>query len=254
MKIWVELAYRLLRLLKPGNSSQGNCEPSLPYASRIKRVIGERGWDELRDKIIVDFGCGMGTGSIEMAQHGARRVIGIDIRPSLLEIAGGLAKETGVSHLCDFRESIDVKADVIVSIDTFEHVTDPAGALRIMHGLLKDEGFVLLSFGPIWHHPCGGHFFSIFPWSHLVFPEEAQIRWRSHFKHDGATRFTEVDGGLNMMAIGRFIELIERSDFRFETLRLVPIRPLRWLHSRLTQEFTTALVECKMVKKSRSRG
>jgi hypothetical protein len=54
----------------------------------------------------------------------------------------------------------------------------------------------------------GGHLFSVFPWAHLIFSEQALIRWRSDFKSDGATRFSEVAGGLNQMTIRRFERLI----------------------------------------------
>jgi hypothetical protein len=100
-----------------------------------------------------------------------------------------------------------------------------------------------------WYHPRGGHLFSVFPWSHLIFTEKAQIRWRSDFKTDGATRFSEVAGGPNQMSIARFERLVAQSPFRFESFRTIPIRPLAWAHNRLTREFTTAALECKLVKR-----
>jgi len=254
MKIGGELGYRLLRWLKPGRERAVQEEPHYPYVPKIKGIVGAGGWESLREKTIVDFGCGIGHGSIEMAQQGARRVIGLDIRPEVLEVARGAAQEAGVSETCRFTDSLDEPADVIVSINAFEHFDDPAAILAIMDRLLKDDGLVLMSFGPTWYHPYGGHLFSIFPWSHLIFSEKAQIRWRSDFKHDGATRFSEVSGGLNLMTIQRFTRLVEESPFRFELFRPVPIRPLRWSHHRLTREFTTSIVECVLVKKRRPAG
>lgn len=252
MKIGGELGYRLLRWLEPGRDLRGLNEARLSYVPKIKRIIGDDGWESLREKTILDFGCGIGFGSVEMAQQGAKRVIGLDIRSDVLEEARRSAKEAGVSETCKFSKSIDEPVDVIVSVNAFEHFHDPAAILAVMDRLLKEDGFVLMSFGPTWYHPYGGHLFSIFPWSHLIFTEEAQIRWRSEFKLDGATRFSEVDGGLNMMTLQRFGRLIEESPFRLESFRAVPIKPLRWAHNRLTREFTTSIVECKLVKK-RSR-
>lgn len=250
MKIGGELGYRLLRWWKPGLPLRGRGgSETFSYVPKIKKIVGESGWERLRGKAILDFGCGTGTGSIEMAQHGARRVIGLDIRPERLEAARKAAEDAGVSDVCEFRESVDEPVDVIVSVDAFEHFEDPVAVLDVMGRLLRDDGVVLLSFGPTWYHPRGGHLFSVFPWSHLIFTEEAQIRWRSDFKHDGATRFSEVVGGLNRMTIQRFLSLIEGSPFRIESFRAVPIRPLAWAHSRLTREFTTSIVECKLVKK-----
>ena len=70
------------------------------------------------------------------------------------------------------------------------------------------DGEIWISFAWSWYHPYGGHLFSIFPWAHLVFSEECLIRWRANFKDDGATRFSEVSGGLNQITIAQFEKLI----------------------------------------------
>ena len=63
--------------------------------------------------------------------------------------------------------------DAIVSIDAFEHFSNPASALKTMHAMLNPGGRVYVSFGPTWYHPLGGHLFSVFPWAHLLFSETA---------------------------------------------------------------------------------
>jgi SAM-dependent methyltransferase len=133
-----------------------------------------------------------------------------------------------------------------MSLDAFEHFDDPAQILKIMRGLLKPDGRVIAMFGPTWYHPLGGHQFSVFPWSHLLFTEKALIRWRSDFKRDNATRFNEVEGGLNQMSISRFERIVAASDFEFESLEAVPIRKLRRFHNRLTREFFSAIVRCRL--------
>ena len=130
MKIGGELGYRLLRWLKPGSSFTGGGEPRFSYVPKIKRIIGDAGWESLRDKTILDFGCGIGVGSIEMAQHGAKSVIGLDIRLDVLEVARRSSREAGVSSTCKFAEAIDEPVDVIVSVDAFEHFEDPAAILK----------------------------------------------------------------------------------------------------------------------------
>jgi hypothetical protein len=133
-----------------------------------------------------------------------------------------------------------------VSVDAFEHFEDPPSILAQMFDLLAPGGSVEISFGPTWYHPLGGHLFSIFPWAHLIFSERALIAWRSQFKSDGATRFHEVAGGLNQMTIAEFERIVSRSQFTLVRLECVPIRKLRWLHGRLTREFTTALVRASL--------
>ena len=77
-----------------------------------------------------------------------------------------------------FGTSTNELADVIVSVDAFGAFSDPAEVLRVMDRLLKPSGEVFISFGPTWYHPLGGHLFSVFPWAHLLFAEEALIEWR----------------------------------------------------------------------------
>ena len=81
-----------------------------------------------------------------------------------------------------------------------------------------------------------------------MFSERALIRWRDHLRSDGATRFAEVEGGLNGMTIGRFEQVVARSNFDVDFIEPVPIRKLRRLHNRVTREFTTAIVRCRLTK------
>jgi SAM-dependent methyltransferase len=212
--------------------------------------MGEDISARITGKVVVDFGCGEGSDAVELAAKGAGRVIGIDNREDVLEIARQKALSAGVQGRCVFATSTNELADIVVSMDAFEHFGDPAEILRIMDGLLKPSGEVLVAFGPTWYHPLGGHLFSVFPWAHLLFSEKALIRWRSTFKTDGATRFGEVAGGLNQMTVAKFKRLVADSPLQFANLELVPIRKVRLFHNRLTREFTTAIVRCRLVKRT----
>ena len=213
-------------------------------------LFGPRIFDEVAGKSVIDYGCGNGREAVELAERGAARVIGLDIQEQGLVDARAWAQVRGVAGLCVFTRTTSEKVDVIISIDAFEHYTDPAAILADMAERLKPGGCVWASFGPTWLHPFGGHFVSIFPWSHLIFTEEALMRWRNDFKHDGAKKFAEVEGGANQMTIRRFEELVEKSAFRFEHMEPRPIRAARKLHSRLTREFLTSMVNCKLVAKA----
>jgi SAM-dependent methyltransferase len=166
------------------------------------------------------------------------------------------AEREGVGDRCVFTtragEDLQGSVDVILSFDAFEHFADPAAVLRVMRRLLKPDGYVIAAFGPIWYHPLGGHAFSVFPWAHLVFTEKALLRWHRDWSKQEATRFGEIRGGLNQMTIKRFLRTIDESEFQFETFEAVPIRRLRPLANRLTREFTTAIVRCKLVQRRAS--
>lgn len=252
------IQYRILKRIFPEapdgrerwESNRENSGSAYEGKSKLAVLMGDELLTSFAGKVVIDFGCGEGTEAVEMARRGAMRVIGIDIREDVLHTARQRAASRGVQDICLFVSSTRELADIIVSVDAFEHFADPREILRVMNTLLQPGGEVLVSFGPTWYHPLGGHLFSVFPWAHLIFSEKALIRWRSTFKTDGATRFSEVAGGLNQMTIDNFEKLIADSPFKFASLELVPIQKLRRLHSRLTREFTTAIVRCRLVKRT----
>jgi SAM-dependent methyltransferase len=247
MLTWTQ--YQILKRFFPGTPDEAGTPDGPDEQNSKLALMGDELFTAIRGRVVIDFGCGEGTEAVEMAARGASRVFGIDMRESVLRTARQKALVAGVQDTCIFATSTDERADVIVSVDAFEHFADPAGILKIMDSLLRPAGEVFVSFGPSWYHPLGGHLFSVFPWAHLIFTERALIRWRSDFKTDGAKRFGEVAGGLNQMTIRRFEQLVSRSPFRFERLELAPIRQLRRFHNRLTREFTTAVVRCRLVKR-----
>ena len=241
-----DLQCRILKWIAPGERDQGSF-----YEGKSKLVVllGEEILTRIRERIVIDFGCGEGLEALDLAGRGARRVIGIDIREDVLSGARQKAISAGLEGVCQFATSTNERADIIVSLDAFEHFGDPAGVLEIMGRLLLPNGEVIASFGPTWYHPLGGHLFSVFPWAHVLFSEQALMRWRSGLRSDGATRFSEVAGGLNRMTIRRFEKLVEASPFRIVRMELVPIRRLRYVHNRWTREFTTAIVRCRLAKR-----
>jgi len=242
------LGYRILRRVCKDGRYTGYMDGSAyEHRSKLETLLGPSVWDAIRGKTVIDFGCGVGAEAVEMAKRGARRVIGIDNVDYYLRRAAELARREGVTDRCTFVKDTHEKADVIVALDSFEHFEDPAAILRVMRNLLRDNGSVLVAFGPTWYHPLGGHIFSPFPWAHLLFTEKALIRWRSDFIHDGATRFSEIGEGLNRMTIRRFERLIEESPFQFAEFETRPIRRLRKLANRYTREATTSIVRCKLV-------
>jgi len=250
------LANRLLTRLSP--AGEGGLSQGVPEAyqnkNKLEVLLGPSIWDHIRDKMVVDFCCGPGLQSVDLAEHGARHVIGLDLDERWLRRAEKLARQRGVDHLCTFARTWDgtTKADVILSVDAFEHFDNPAEILETFHAVLKPNGSVLVSFGPLWYHPYGGHLYSIFPYAHLVFSEKALVAWRSNLPGKGpGTSFR--DTGLNQMTVARFEKLVEASPFTFASFEAVPIRKLRWAANRLLREFTTSIVRCRLVPRSATR-
>lgn len=239
--------YKILKRISPNGDNSSMDGSAYSGKSKLATLLGSKIWDEIAGKVVIDFGCGEGSEAIEIARHGAEKVIGLDIQEQLLKIGRERANNAGLAEKCIFEEKTTEKADVITAIDSFEHFDDPSSILATMSQLIKPSGCVLAAFGPTWYHPLGGHLFSTFPWAHLIFTEKALIRWRSDFKTDGATNFREVVGGLNQMTIARFEKIVASSPFRFSEFETVPIRSLKAFSNRLTREFTTAIVRCKLV-------
>jgi SAM-dependent methyltransferase len=218
---------------------------AVPYEgrSKLETLFGPRVWDEFLGKTVIDFGCGDGVECAEIASRGAVAVVGLEVRDKVIERARESTRH--LSNVIISKDTSD-KADVILSLDSFEHFGDPAAVLRNMRALLKPRGYVLASFGPIWGHPLGGHMFSVFPWAHLIFTEASLMRWHSRFYSGGYRRFIELPEPLNRMTIRRFKHLVNESPLQIVTLRAVPIRPVRHLHNRLTAEFFTSVVQCRL--------
>jgi len=243
-----DLGYRLLRRLGRATVAGGGYCSGEGYrgVSKLEALFGKDIWNDIREQTVLDFGCGTGEMAIEMAQHGAEHVVGLDIRQKVLDMAARDAEAAGVSALCSFTTRVDEPVDVAFSVDGFEHYDDPAEVLDLLGRLIRPGGKLFIAFGPPWLHPYGGHLFSIFPWAHLLFTERALLRWRSDFKTDGATHFGEVEGGLNQMSICRFRRLVDASPFDVESIELVPIRRLAPFHNQLTSEFLTSIVRCTL--------
>jgi SAM-dependent methyltransferase len=121
--------------------------------------MGSGVWGEIAGRTVLDFGCGPGLEALEMVQHGATRVVSVDIRDEWLDLARARASEAGVSGSCTFARG----------------------------------------------------------WS------------------------------LNKMTLERFERAVEASPLRFDGFDAVPIRRLKRFANRLTREFTTSVVRCRLV-------
>jgi SAM-dependent methyltransferase len=216
-----------------------------PY-SKLDVHFGDN-WPALvRERDVLDFGCGSGNEVIQIARAGARSVCGLDISENNLREARRRVAESDVADCCRLTDQSSGQFDVIFSIDSFEHYDDPDAILDQMYSLLRPDGRLFVSFGPPWFHPLGGHAFSPFPWAHIILSEEALVRWRNIY-FPGRS-ITIRQSGINRMTIKRFKKISKNSRFRIQKLEIVPIRALRLFHTRLTREWTTSVVRAEMHK------
>jgi len=220
--------------------------PAYQNTSKLELLFGQQIWDEIRDKVVVDFGCGEGHQVIELAERGARCVVGLETNWGWIASATERVATAGLAGRCVISERWrpqDPPPDVIISLDSFEHYQDPAGVLQEMHRILTPGGIVRAAFGPPWFHPYGGHLFSVFPWAHLLFSEHAMVTWRSGLPGKGPAT-SLLDAGINRMSVERFERLVATSPFQFRWFDAVPIWRRRW--PAWSREFTTSIVRCTL--------
>lgn len=104
----------------------------------------------VKDKKVLDVGCGYGYGSYLLSQK-AKSVVGIDLQKKRIDGAKNLYKD--VENL-EFKildafklENIfpENSFDVIIALEFIEHIKNPLQFLQIARNLLSDDGLLILS-------------------------------------------------------------------------------------------------------------
>jgi SAM-dependent methyltransferase len=157
---------------------------------------------------------------VEAVLRGATRVVGVDIRQSVIDEADAAVASTYpqlAARLSFLRTDGSLRElgakpfDVVLSKDSFEHYREPERSLAAMSAVAKPSGIVAIGFAPLWKSPWGGHisYMTRLPWAHLLFPERVIMAERRRFRpQEQAARFEEVSGGLNKMTLARFQEIV----------------------------------------------
>lgn len=136
------------------------------------RRIG--GVPDLKGKRVLDFGCNRG-GSVHRAlQEGAASVTGIDVSEAATVFARErLQPQWGerVEILCGNLADMDLDPfDIVFSVNTMEHVENPAKALDAIVSVCKPGAEMFFGFSPLWYSPYGHHHYpqTKVPWLHVL--------------------------------------------------------------------------------------
>ena len=96
-----------------------------PLLSLEQRILGNR-LEDIRGLDILDAGCGTGRWLHQLADRGPRSLIGVDISPAMLLLAG-----TKLDHNCDLRLGSctvlpvgDATADIVLSSFVVSYLDD----------------------------------------------------------------------------------------------------------------------------------
>lgn len=103
---------------------------------------------DLKDKSVLDLGCGYGHNCIDFVQKGAKRVVGIDISEKMLAVARNESAHKKIQYvnmsMTDI-ETLGEKFDVICSSLAFHYVENFAEFVKSMFDVLNVGGWLLFS-------------------------------------------------------------------------------------------------------------
>ena len=259
----MQIGERILLSLsrKPGSSDYAGATANYTVGNGLdfpkKTIPGLL--DHIRNKVVLDYGCGPGYQAVAMAREGACSVVGIDIIQEWLERGRALAAENECADRVSFSEAVSFlgdssnreKFDVTLCCGSFEHFEDSAKELAHMKSMTRPGGKILITFAEPWLSPHGSHMdnFCRVPYINILFSEKTVMAVRSRFRDDGATRYEEILSGLNKMTLAKFERIIRNSGLRvehrnyFATKNLPVVKNIPYL-----REFLVSAVTCILVK------
>ena len=103
---------------------------------------------ELKNKKVLDIGCGGGILSEELCKHGAK-VTGVDSSEKSINIAKQHSNEQGLNIDYIHSSILDIKAlgkfDCIVCFEMIEHINEPSKLIKKIVSLSNDNSHLFLS-------------------------------------------------------------------------------------------------------------
>ncbi len=109
------------------------------YAFAVPYVKGKR---------ILDVACGSGYGTALLARHGASHATGLDLEAEAVSWARKYYGDRADFHALQLGEQWPVESgmtDVVVSMETLEHVADPRFFLQQIARCLAPDGILVMS-------------------------------------------------------------------------------------------------------------
>lgn len=195
---------------------------------------------DLDGATVLDVGSGWGKLCVDVALSGAKKVVGLEIKPELVDFSQEIVRQqyprlqNRVEFLhCDLRDySDEPQFDFIISKDSFEHIIDLDSMLLAMKKRLRPGGRIYAGFGPLYTSPYGDHdrrevAFAAFgpvgkaiakvPWLHI--PLE-QVVISLHNQRHGKNVHTVQDLGLNGLSISDYRRAFHNSGLVMVDMRV----------------------------------
>jgi SAM-dependent methyltransferase len=196
----------------------------LDSAAEFWRRIGLE--PDLTDARVLDLGCGQGVVTVNLAQRGAKEVVGLDIDVDAISFAANYVPDayptlsSKVRFVC--HDIADLAGsgsfDFAFSKDAFEHILDLKGVVGHIHRLLRPGGRLILGTSPLYYSAFGDHDLvgRRIPWLTAI-PEPLLFRFAAW--KNGTQWRKAADAGLNKMTPAQFRSLFSSSDWRIEMIK-----------------------------------
>lgn len=136
----------------------------------------ERVLPQLKDKSILDLGCGYGWHCKYAANKGASKIVGVDISTKMLELANLKNSAWNISYSCMAMEDIEFQEesfDIVFSSLAIHYIKDFDFLVRKIYKILKKGGSFIFSV----EHPV----FTAHGSQNWIFNEDGEI---NHFPVD----------------------------------------------------------------------
>lgn len=159
-------------------------DETLAYALKSGEVILNQfyGFNDLKDKTILDYGCGFGGKTAYYASLGSAKVYGADFHNDYTLAQNYCEKHSlNVEFLSMKNDNLlpiaDASIDIVISSAVFEHVDDVPKALAEIKRVLKPNGLFLNRWHP-YTTRHGSHVNGLIgiPFVHLFFSEANIMR------------------------------------------------------------------------------
>ena len=104
--------------------------------------------DLCKDKKVLDIACGEGYGSYFMGLWGAKHIEAVDISKEAIDNAAKRFPADNINYVCHQAQKLDYPDstfDLVVSLETIEHLDKPEVFLKEIKRVLKPSGTLILS-------------------------------------------------------------------------------------------------------------
>lgn len=252
---WKEHIYKFTRPWLSLIERQKLCRETLNQLNP-EFVLGVRGFPlnarrqwalknlEISDKTILVQGTGNGWDVYSWALYRPRKIIGVDLFEfeSWNGVRKQVANDFGVDvqiHAASLSELSfvdDESVDICVSDSVYEHLTDLRAVLLETHRVLRRNGLIYASYGPLWYSAGGDHFSGrgglLNSFNHLLLSDE---EYQQYFRQMGFDQEDFQSGGryvlldlFSKLRTAEYLDLYEESGFRIDSL-IIEVSKKAWL-------------------------